>query len=195
MNLSERLDEARRKRARGEVADGGRSPFDLRMAVDDRTYDGTDVRDGSELTTDTWSERRSVEPEGGGLPPWNPSRANREVAVRWQAEASASPPAPPRSEDPAPCEASTVVPIRPAASADTGFGLPAWAGGAQVYRPLVSGPTPPQDEDRAGVSSCTNCGSVGRVEHLDLLEDVARLECETCGFRWIEAASAHSRRR
>lgn len=195
MNLSERLDEARRKRERGEVSDEARSPFDLRMTIDDRVYDGTDLRDGSELTAEQWNERRSDEKPVLGLPPWKPTRANRDVEPSWEPErsspaAEADPP-----HDPAPAPPAKVVPMRTGRSTDSGFGLPAWAEGAKVYTPLVQGPTPPRGEDPAVVSSCTNCGGAGRVEHLDLLADTARLECDTCGFRWIEAASAHSRTR
>lgn len=183
-------------RDRGEAPTDDRSPFDLRMTMDDRTYDGTDLRDGSELPPEHWDDR---EPDGGrakGLPRWNPKRANRAVTEQSPVEPRVSPTASPKvplSSAPATPSEGTVVPIRSDRSSDGGFSLPAWAEGASVYKPLLSGSVPVRDGE-ANVSSCTNCGGAGRIEHLDLLDDTARLECMTCGFRWIEAASSLTRR-
>lgn len=59
MNLSERLDAARRQRSFGLAPDLQEEGYVLRGAVEQRTYDGTDLRSGEEMDPDKWEQVRS----------------------------------------------------------------------------------------------------------------------------------------
>ena len=54
MNLSQRLDEARRQR---EAGDAPEVMHTIRAARDAQIYDGTDLRTGDTITTEEWDER------------------------------------------------------------------------------------------------------------------------------------------
>ena len=181
MNLSQRLDAAKKARRQGEAPSEDRQGL-LRMTVDDRTYDGTDVRTGAELTTDDWHDReQDAETYGPKLPSWNPNRANADLAEdEWVAEA------------PDTDETAEVIdltrPTPPSEPSDDGFQMPGWAGDAQIYQ--ADGITKPATP--ADAIPCPSCGGTAELKHLDLLNNKADLECEQCGLLWSEAAQQHA---
>jgi hypothetical protein len=59
MNLSERLDEARRKRDLGIAADLTQEGYVLRATVEGHLYDGRDLRSGEAMDPQRWDEVRS----------------------------------------------------------------------------------------------------------------------------------------
>jgi len=67
MNLSERLDAARRQRQHGLAPDLQEEAYVLRSAVEGQRYDGTDVRSGEAMDPDRW-ERVRAERAGMALP-------------------------------------------------------------------------------------------------------------------------------
>ena len=69
MNLSQRLDAARRQR---DLRPGDEDTYVLRMRHDATTYDGRDLRTGSELSDADWEARRRLDTEG--LPTWQPGQ-------------------------------------------------------------------------------------------------------------------------
>ncbi len=82
MNLSERLDKAKRKRDDGAAPSVSTDPaVNLRMRVEDRTYDGTDLRDGKEMTEDRWEQRKAAL-DGHPLPVWGATAEDEEDL--WQ---------------------------------------------------------------------------------------------------------------
>lgn len=81
MNLSQRLDQARAQR---EAARSGKDPgYELRMQVEQQTYDGRNLRTGKRMTDEEWRALHWGNAEQQGLPPWNPRRAN-ELVTRGQ---------------------------------------------------------------------------------------------------------------
>jgi hypothetical protein len=121
MNLSQRLDQARAMRERGEVKDGGPTPYDLRMTKDEGTYDGRNLRTGQEMTEEGWEAL--AESHGAGLPTWNPKRANAEVTIDLTVDIEEAP-------------SAEVIDIRERAAVneDDVFEMPAWARGETVFR-------------------------------------------------------------
>jgi hypothetical protein len=121
MNLSQRLDQARQMRARGEVRDAGPTSFDLRLQRDDQTYDGRNLRTGEEMTEDVWETIQR--PEDEGLPAWNPTRANELVTIDL-------------TVDVAPTPDADVIDLRSRQNVpeDDVFEMPAWARGEQIFR-------------------------------------------------------------
>lgn len=190
MNLSERLDAARRARTSDTdaVADSSEPPDAdateqaelLRMTIDDRTYDGTDLRTGQHITSDEWKER-GVDPERR-LPSWNPDRANSDLeGPEWRLDDRVS--APDHADDAGVIHLTTTD-----APTDDGLELPPWAAGASVYEPGQG-----IDRPEAGKSAtCPSCGGPPELQHLDLLADKADLECRSCGLRWSESAAAYA---
>src|SRR5690606_17679584 len=67
MNLSERLDAARRQRQHGLAPDLQEEGYVLRSAVEGQRYDGTDVRSGEAMDPDRWATVRA-ERAGMALP-------------------------------------------------------------------------------------------------------------------------------
>lgn len=183
MNLSQRLDQARQKRQAGEVSDAGPTPFDLRMTRDERVYDGRHVRTGEELTVDRWHELRSSEPDDGGLPAWNPQRANEEVLGAWEVDV-ATPVVtgldvsrPPTSVE----RNADVIDLRPRVAAPP-----------SPAPPSPAPPSPTRPSNAAGGPVCPTCTGHGRLVRLDLLEDKAQLQCDQCGARWTDRAAAYA---
>lgn len=75
MNLSARLDEARKRRATAAERDA-KHPLDLRYSgLEGQHYAGREIRTGETLDEEAWRNRRA-EPVDG-LPRWNPRRAGR----------------------------------------------------------------------------------------------------------------------
>lgn len=91
MNLSQRLDQARRQREHGPATTVAERDYRLRLAREDRTYDGTDLRTGERLTEERWQALRGDAQPGGGLPAWNPDRANEEVSIDWRLDLTPGP--------------------------------------------------------------------------------------------------------
>jgi hypothetical protein len=67
MNLSERLDAARRQRQNGLAPDLHEEAYLLRSTVEGQRYDGTDVRSGEAMDADRWEAVRA-ERTGMALP-------------------------------------------------------------------------------------------------------------------------------
>ena len=190
MNLSQRLDAARKDRTSepdrataGSHADGSDDIEQaelLRMTIDDRTYDGTDLKTGRHITSDDWQER-AVDPEQR-LPSWNPNRANYELEKNdWSLDDEV--------REPTAEAGAEVIHLTPASPlSDEGLELPAWAAGVSVYDPGQRADRPESDKS----AICPSCGGPPELKHLDLLADKADLECRSCGLRWSESASAHA---
>lgn len=163
MNLSARLDAARRQREEGQGPKLDPHPLDLRYVSEGQTYDGREIRTGEELTPERWEELRRRDE---ALPAWK--RHDEQPAETFA--------------DSAPLIDLTRVGPAPAAEPGTDDGpaieLPAWADGDAVVVP--STPTPPPADSGA----CVNCGGEPRVDVLDMLSGVAHLECTGCGFKW-----------
>ncbi len=198
MNLSERLDAARRARSKGEIADkevpdaatsgdaagrGDPAPL-LRMTIDDRTYDGTDLRTGEPLTSEDWREREDDPTRR--LPSWNPNRANGNPRDDRQ-----------HIDDPVAslsidneCEAEVIHLAAAEPSVDDGLELPPWANDTTPYTPgqATTGPEPNAS------SGCPSCGDLADLTYLDLIADKADLKCTGCGLQWSESATAHARK-
>ena len=193
MNLSQRLDQARQKRQAGEVTDAGPTPFDLRMTRDERIYDGRHVRTGEELTVDRWQELRSSEPDDGGLTTWNPKLANEEVLGAWEADITTpivtgldvSSPALPvgRDADVIDLRSRNVFPSPAARPPEPTIDLPPWADDSQSAGPDGSAEAGP---------TCPTCRGHGRLVRLDLLDDMAQLQCDACHARWTDRAAAYA---
>lgn len=215
MNLSQRLDEARAKRQTGEIAERGPTPFDLRMAKEQPVYDGRHVRTGEELTKEAWQRLRADDgTDGGGLPTWNPKRANEEVLGAWAAEvpfdltppsltsthAAGAPPAAGAGDAAHEHDAEVIdLRSRTSPSADDGFSLPPWATGSNHPSVPSAAPSAPnlfaQPATPGTAPTCGACGSAAELVRLDLLTDRAEMACPSCDHRWTEAGEAVSRRR
>jgi hypothetical protein len=122
MNLSQRLDQARAKREQSAATDEGPTPYDLRMAKDATTYDGRHLRTGEVMTEDRWEELHADDGDGG-LPTWNPKRANDLVTIDL-------------SVDITPVGGAVLDLRQPTddPSTDEVFAMPAWARGEQVFK-------------------------------------------------------------
>jgi hypothetical protein len=126
MNLSQRLDQARAMRARGDVDDGGPTSFDLRLTRDEAVYDGHNLRTGEEMTEDTWRDLQVKESEG--LPAWNPTRANELVTIDLTVDITPV------------ASGADVIDLRgrererPAPTDEDVFEMPAWARGEHVFK-------------------------------------------------------------
>jgi hypothetical protein len=120
MNLSQRLDQARAMRQRGEITDSGPTAFDLRAQRDAQIYDGRNLRTGQEMTEEEWETIRSTD---DGLPTWNPNRANDLVTIDL-------------TVDVAPAPDADVIDLRTrqSVSDDDVFEMPAWARGEHIFR-------------------------------------------------------------
>jgi hypothetical protein len=176
MNLSSRLDEARKKREAGLAPEVGHDKFDLRFQVEgEQVYEGQELRTGDELTPDTWDAIRNRR-DGNDLPRWNPKRANPETTALPDDDLIDLRPTPPELD-------------LPAHEAEEGFAMPAWAPeGTDVYQ------APSEHEGHHPKESCPNCGAEARVEVVDLLGGKARLGCDRCGASW-ETQTARRRSR
>lgn len=60
MNLSERLDSARRKRELGFAPDLDERAYVLRGRVEGQTYDGRELRTGAVMDSDRWEELQAA---------------------------------------------------------------------------------------------------------------------------------------
>lgn len=58
MNLSERLDAARRRREQGAAPEPDGTGYTLRARIEGQGYDGRDVRTGEAMTAERWERRR-----------------------------------------------------------------------------------------------------------------------------------------
>jgi hypothetical protein len=172
MNLSSRLDAARRQREQGQAKGLDPHPLDLRyVAKEGQTYDGTELRTGEELTPEKWEELRRRDE---ALPTWKRETRGGEsfadsadlIDLTQVGPAQAPPPPPPGPE----------------------IELPVWARDEAIVVPSAPEPRPRD----AGSGSCANCGGEPRVDVLDMLSGVAHLECTGCGFKW-QAATEHRR--
>jgi hypothetical protein len=189
MNLSERLDAARTKREQGDASKKASSQYDLRMGRDARTYDGTNLRTGKRMTREEWEQLEAENAHSGpGLPTWNPRRAHEEFTV-LEATPDSGESRTTLTPDPAPRLESVEVaqPVADVSHEDDEFALPAWAADVKVYD-APKGSDPATTETDA--STCPTCGHKGRVVHVDLIDDEARLECEFCGLIWQKNAKA-----
>jgi hypothetical protein len=169
MNLSSRLDAARRQREQAGAKKRDPHPLDLRFVAEEgQTYDGRELRTGEELTPEKWEELRRRDEE---LPVWKPK-----------------PPPGQSFEDSA--SLIDLTDVRPAAAPPAPEGadieLPPWARQDNVTIPPPATPTP---DPSAG--SCVNCGGEPRVDVLDMLSGVAYLECTGCGFKWQATTERH----
>lgn len=167
MNLSARLDAARRQREQGKAPQVDRHPLDLRYTVDGQTYDGRELRTGEELTPERWEEKRQQEQ---GLPPWRPDAQPG-----------------PSIDDVAPLIDLTRPTAVPPGPPGPDIELPAWA-----RQDDVTIPPPPEVAPDPSAGTCANCGGEPRVDVLDIVSGTAHLECTGCGFRW-EATTRHHR--
>jgi hypothetical protein len=176
MNLSSRLDQARKKREEGLAPELGRDKFDLRFQMEgEQAYEGQEIKTGDELTPEHWDAIRNRR-DGNDLPRWNPRRANPETTALDENDII-------DLREPLP----VVEP--PAHEAEEGFAMPTWApDGTDVYQA-------PTEQDASHPSErCPSCGADARVEVVDLLGGKARLGCDNCGANW-ETETARRRTR
>jgi hypothetical protein len=175
MNLSARLDQARKEREMGLAPDLGRDKTDLRFKDEDgQAYDGQELRTGSPLTPQRWEAVRNRR-EGNELPNWNPHRANETNRVFGDDDII-------DLRDPPPTSAL------PPHESSEGFRMPAWApDGTAVYQAPTEGPALPATD------TCPRCGGPARVEVVDLKGNGAQLGCDACNIIWdVETTRANS---
>lgn len=166
MNLSARLDAARRQREQGKAKPLEPHPLDLRYTVEGQAYDGHELRTGEELTPERWEERLRRDQ---ALPPWKPRGGVG--PARGEGE---------------PVIDLTQPPPEPPPPPGTAIELPPWARQDEERIPTTPDLRPAPDE-----GACVNCGGEPRVDVLDMVSGVAHLECTSCGFTW--QASTHHR--
>jgi hypothetical protein len=120
MNLSQRLDQARAMRQRGDARDAGPTSYDLRLQRDAQTYEGQNLKTGEEMTDDVWDTIHTSE---SSLPAWNPTRANDLVTIDL-------------TVDVAPTPDADVIDLRSRQNVpeDDVFEMPAWARGEEIFR-------------------------------------------------------------
>lgn len=168
MNLSSRLDAARRRREQGEADDLDRHPLDLRYATEEgQIYDGRALRTGEELTPDKWEELRDT---GEKLPRWTPAAGSSFTDSEALIDLTDVGPAP----EPPPAAAAPLP-----SSGDPAIDLPKWAG----EKPLEVTPELTAAADHTA-GTCPNCAGDPRVDLFDMVAGIARLECTRCGFKW-----------
>jgi hypothetical protein len=173
MNLSSRLDEARRRREQGEVDKVDRHPLDLRYATEEgQTYDGRALRTGEELTADRWAELRDGRDHQ--LPTWTPEPGSSFADSAGLIDLTDVGPAV------APPETAPLP-----TSSEPAIELPKWAN----EKPLDIDPAATSPAGRA-TGSCVNCGGDPRVDVFDMVSGIAHLECTGCGFKW-QAVTEH----